>query len=218
MIAPRDVSTPTPAMPTHSSRRPRTLPHTLLVAMLSLGAVSALSTAAQAQSAQKYAFQLAVLSTSIGVGSGATSTQGIGVEPQLRFNRFYVTESFGISLGVGGQYTSHTAGNDELNIRGLFLEPRFVPVLGSSKIFPYLSGRLATLQQTSNFGTSSGGYAFGGGAGLVIKLSARFNLDAGAQLVRQQFSDFSFTDGSAGSFNPFTTYAAKIGFNYGFPR
>jgi len=179
---------------------------------------SALATPILAQSAQKYALQLAVLSTSIGVGTGATSTGGIGFEPQIRFNRLVSREGFAISLGLGGQYTKHSAGGDELNISGVFLEPRFVPVIGSSSIFPYLSGRLALLRQSSNFGTNSGGYAFGAGGGIVIKLSKTVNLDGGAQLVRQKLGDFTFSDGDPGQFNPFTTYAAKVGLNFGFPR
>ena len=70
----------------------------------------------------------------------------------------------------------------------------------------------------SNFGSASSGYAFGGGAGMVIKLTKTINLDAGAALVRQKFGDFTFNDGGEGAFRPFTTYAAKAGINIGFPR
>lgn len=173
----------------------------------------------RAQSAQKYAFQLAALSTTIDVGGGGSGTTGVGIEPQLRFNRLYSTERYALSLGLGAQYTSHASGPDELNLTGVFLEPRFVPVVGSTWVFPYISGRVALMRQSSNFGSASAGSAFGAGAGLVIRLSSTINFDAGAQLLRQQFGDFTFTDdGSPGGFNPFTTYAAKIGLNFGFPR
>lgn len=177
--------------------------------------VASLASIASAQSAQKVSLQLAVLSTSIG-GTGSSSTTGVGVEPQLRF--YLLGERNVISLGIGGQYTSHASGGDKLNIAGAFLEPRYVPAIGSGRVVPYLSGRLALLQQSSNFGSSSSGYAYGAGGGIVVPLSRRVNLDAGAQLVRQKFGDFEFTDGSPGSFNPFTTYAAKIGFNIGLGR
>lgn len=192
----------------------RTCRFALLVTGLAL--VSTVHTV-DAQSAQKYALQFAVLSTSIDVGDGE-AVAGYGVEPQLRFNRFYASEQFAVSVGIGAQYTTHTSGSDELTIAGAFIEPRFVPAVGSSRVFPYVSGRLAFLQQSSNFGSNSTGTAFGAGAGVVIKMTPRLNLDAGAQLVRQQFGDFEFNDGAAGSFNPFTTYAAKIGINFGFPR
>ena len=191
----------------------RTVGALLLNGLLLCGA----SAVSSAQSAQKYALQVAVLGTGIRYGGGTTAN-GVGIEPQLRFNRLLSRERFAISLGIGAQYTSHTAGGDKLNIAGAFLEPRFVPVIGSSRVFPYLSGRLAFLQQSSNFGTESTGLAFGAGGGLVLKLSNSVNLDAGVQLVRQQFGDFEFNDGAAGTFNPFTTYAAKVGLNFGFPR
>ncbi len=178
-----------------------------------------LVTPALAQSAQKYALQIAVLSTSINFGEGSSSISGAGLEPQIRFNRLVSKEGFAISLGLGAQYTKHSSGGEDLNISGVFLEPRFVPIIGSSSVFPYISGRLALLQQSSNFGTSSKGYAYGAGGGIVIKLSKTVNLDAGAQLVRQKFGEFVFNDdGSPAEFNPFTTYAAKIGLNFGFPR
>ncbi len=192
----------------------RTVARAVVASVLAATTVSA----AQAQSAQKYAFQIAALATSINVGSGGSSTSGIGIEPQLRFNRLYSSEKGAVSLGIGGQYTSHKSGSDELNISGVFLEPRFVPVTGSTRLFPYIAGRLALLNQSNNFGTSSGGLAFGGGAGLVVKLSKVINIDAGAALVRQSFSDFKFDDGSTGTFRAFTTYAAKIGVNVGFPK
>ena len=192
----------------------------VLTALLLIGGLAGLHpTVADAQSAQKYAFQAAALTTTIVVGDGSAATSGYGIEPQLRFNRLYATERYGLSLGLGLQYTAHTSGPDELQLSGVFVEPRFVPVIGSSRIFPYLSGRLALMRQTNNFGSASTGTAFGAGAGLVVRLSTRVNLDAGAQLLRQQFGDFTFNDdGSTGVFNPFTSYAAKLGVNIGFPR
>ena len=62
-----------------ASRRRFTLISLFLNSLL----VGGLPTTATAQSAQKYAFQVAALATSIGVGVGGTSTNGIGIEPQL---------------------------------------------------------------------------------------------------------------------------------------
>ena len=181
--------------------------------------VAAASTAVSAQSAQRYALQIAGLATTIGGGDLSEAVRGYGIEPQFRFNRLVSKEGYAISLGLGAQYTKHSTEFENLNISGVFLEPRFVPVIGSSSVFPYLSGRLAFLKQDSNFGSSSTGYAFGAGGGLVIKLTKTVNLDAGAQLVRQKFGEFTFDDdGGAAMFNPLTTYAAKIGLNFGFPR
>ncbi len=105
-----------------------------------------------------------------------------------------------------------------LTIAGLFVEPRWVLPVKSARVAPYLSGRFGYLQQSNNFGSSSSGPGFGAGAGLGIKLGRYTNLDAGFALVRQRFGDFRYDDGEPGTFNPFTTYAAKIGVSRGFPR
>lgn len=198
---------------------PRAFSTSALVAVLLLGAAVSVSRphVVHAQSAQKYAFQVSALSTSIR-GYEGTSIGGVGIEPQLRFNRFLVSETAGVvSLGVGGQYTTHNSGGDELSISGVFLEPRWVPNTSSTRFFPYLAGRVALLRQSNNFGSSSGGAAYGAGAGLAIKVSRTVNLDAGVALVRQQFGDFTFNDNAEGSFLPFNTYAAKFGASFGFP-
>jgi len=186
---------------------------------LALAATVGASFPLVAQSAQDYGVQLAFLATSI--RSEGTTIRGAGVEPQFRINRLYATESFGaLSVGLGAQWTKHSSGGDELTITGLFLEPRWVPATSSSKFFPYLSARLALLHQTSNFGSGSNGSGVGAGAGLAVKLTKTVNLDAGVQVVRQQLGDFEFNSGGGqlvGSFEPFTTYAAKIGLSLGFP-
>lgn len=169
-----------------------------------------------AQSAQPYSIQLAAFFTAI--KGGSETINGIGVEPQLRFNHIYASEGFGaLSLGIGGQYTTHTKGSDKLTITGGFLEPRWVPAFRSNVIAPYVSLRLAVLHLKGEFANvqdgSSGGTGFGAGAGIAAKLSRTVNLDAGVQLVRQAFGDI----GSV-SFQPFTTYAAKIGLSLGFPN
>lgn len=174
----------------------------------------------RAQSAQPYSVQLAVLFTSFKNG-GSSSIAGTGVEPQFRLNRLYSTESFGaLSLGIGGQYTSHSSSGQTLTISGVFLEPRWVPAaIRSNNVAPYLSARLAFLRQSNNFGSSSSGSGFGGGGGLAVKLTKTTNLDAGVQLVRQSFGDFKVNGASqTSSFLPFTTYAAKVGISLGFPR
>ncbi|MEO7962911.1 MAG: hypothetical protein ABIT38_03280 [Gemmatimonadaceae bacterium] len=177
------------------------------------------SSLAVAQSAQPYAFQIAGFSTAVAVGHEAVVTTGYGVEPQLRMNRLYSGERFGaLSLGVGGQWTSHTEASDKMKIIGAFLEPRWVPALGTTHIFPYLSARVAFLRQSSNFGTASTGEAVGGGGGLGIKLTNTMNLDAGAQFISQKFGLFNFSDdGSLGPSTSLSTFAAKVGFSWGFP-
>lgn len=163
---------------------------------------------AHAQSAQPYSLQLAALFNSFEYNG--VSIGGTGVEPQFRFNRLYSTETFGaLSLGIGGQFTSHARAGSKFSVSGLFLEPRWVPAIKSKRVFPYLSARLAALRQTNNFSIpSSSGTGFGAGGGLAIKITKSTNLDAGVQLVRQKL----------GEFDGFTTYTAKAGVSVGFPR
>jgi len=150
---------------------------------------------AHAQGAQKYGLQLSVLSTSIRLGEGNANSGGIGIEPQ--------------------------PGDDEITIAGGFVETRWVPVLPYERFFPYLAGRIAVLNQSNNFGTSSSGLAYGAGGGVAYVVNSRLNIDAGVTLVRQQFGDITFTrSGLSGTaeFPTVTTYAAKIGFSLGFPK
>ena len=197
----------------------RTARRSFRLATVALASALVVGSPLVAQSAQDYGVQVAFLSTAI--RSGGSNIQGAGVEPQFRINRLYSTESFGaLSLGIGGQWTQHSSGGDDLTITGVFLEPRWVPATSSTQFFPYLSARLALLRQSSNFGSGSGGSGFGAGGGLAVKLTKTINLDAGVQIVRQTFGEFTFNSGGGalvGEFEPFTTYAAKIGLSLGFP-
>lgn len=172
----------------------------------------------RAQSAQPFSLQIAALFTTIRASNNGSSVAGAGIEPQLRYNRLLTSEKFGaLSLGIGGQYTTHTKVQDKLKISGLFFEPRWVPVTGSSRIFPYLSARLALLHVTGEFqfaqGGSSGGSGIGAGGGLAVRLTRIANLDAGVQLVQQTFGKIGTV-----TFRPFATYTAKIGITVGFPQ
>ncbi len=180
----------------------------VLAGVLTVTGSAAFVRCAEAQSAQPYSLQFAALFA--GFDNGGANVGGVGVEPQFRLNRLYSTDGFGaLSLGIGGQYTSHSRGGDNLKISGLFFEPRWVPALKSNTIFPYLSARLAFLRQSNNFETpTSSGTGFGAGGGVAIKLTKTINLDAGVQLVRQKL----------GNFDGFTTYTAKVGASVGFPR
>ena len=175
-----------------------------------------LSGTLHAQNAQPYAAQFSALFTTIRAASA--SIGGAGVELQQRFNRLYATEGFGaLSLGLGGQYTTHTRRNDRLGIAGLFVEPRWVPATSFVDVFPYVSARLAVQRMTGEFEFVESGNTFGAaigiGGGLAVKVSRQINIDAGAQLIRQQFGNIGVQP-----FDPFTTYTAKIGVSVGYPR
>lgn len=193
------------------------IPQTLAGAV----ALLLLAQSMDAQGAQKYGFQLSVLGTAIELNG---TSGGVGVEPQFRFNRVMRSPTAGVvSVGLGGQWSTHASGSDEITITGVFVEPRWVPPLPNERFFPYMSGRVAMLNQSNNFATSSSGLAYGVGGGIAYVVTSRLNIDAGVQIVRQQFGDITRTGVGAGAgqvlvFPTVTTYAAKIGFSLGFPQ
>lgn len=169
---------------------------------------------ASAQSAQPYSLQASFLMGSQKIGSG--NVGGAGFEGQLRY-----TPPSPWSLGVGFQYTSHSQGGDEIRIMGGFFEPRYAFDIGSNRIAPYIAGRIALLRQVLTLDEqvglefSSGGTAFGGGAGFLFRLTPSVNVDVGAAFVNQGFRDSS--DGAVEiTFSRFNGYVAKAGFSFGF--
>ncbi len=201
------------SVPDRNLRRSRRA--AVVVAVAATCATALVPRHASAQNAQPYAAQLSAFFTTIRAGN--SNVPGTGVEVQQRLNRLYATEDFGaVSLGMGGQYTVHTKVRDRLRIVGVFIEPRWVPATGSSTVFPYVSARLAIQHITGEFqfaeGGKSLGSAFGAGGGIAVKLTRRINLDAGAQLVRQQFGDIGALPAVAR-----TTYTAKVGVSIGYP-
>jgi hypothetical protein len=170
--------------------------------------------AASAQSAQPWSVQASFLAGSQKIGNSAIS--GIGVEAQFRY-----TPAAAWSVGVGFQYTTHPSGGDTINISGVFLEPRYTIDVGSNRVAPYVAGRIAflheslTLESFPSSDFSSGGFAIGAGAGLLIRASRIVNIDIGAAFVNQSFSDAS-AGGQTATFDAFWAYVAKAGVSIGF--
>ena len=183
--------------------------------LLACGALIVAPTASIAQSAQSTSAQVSVLAGAISFRD--TIQPGFGAEAQLRFNHLHASESGVLSLGIGGQYTHHSfARGQYFNIVGAFLEPRYAFVLSSETFFPYLAGRFAVLQQSSNVLRSTIGFAGGVGGGFGVALGKRVNLDVGVAALLQGFG--SAADAARTKvypFNPFLAYAAKLGMSVG---
>lgn len=176
------------------------------------GAVLVAGSAAplRAQSAQAWSLQ----------ASGLLTTQrwenkninGGGAEGQIRYTS-------GLwSWGFGGQWSTHSSGSDKLTIGGGFVEPRFAIDAGSETFAPYLAGRAAFLTQNLTFARGnahSSGYAFGAGAGTLIKWTSSVNVDLGVALLSQKFSDVNFGNGTALKFDAFVGYVVKAGLSFG---
>jgi hypothetical protein len=173
-------------------------------------ALAGSAVAATAQTARPFSAQASMFWTAQRIT--ATTANGFGTEVQARYSR-------GVgSIGLGYQYTKHVAGQDEVKVSGVFIEPRYTLFVGSPRVIPYLAGRLARLRQTNNFASSSNGYAAGGGGGVIFTLSDRVNLDFGAALLRQSMEDATLPSGLRFNFGSFTGYAAKAGLSIGFGR
>jgi len=168
-------------------------------AVLAALVVALLPRTTAAQSAQRWSLQASGLHVGVYGEAYEGLKAGLGGELQLRFTP-------GVwSFGVGAQASSHgTTGEgfdgQTVMLQGVFVEPRRVIDIGSSRVAPYLSARLAYLQQTIDFTLSDGvttldvsaeasGAQVNGGGGLLMRLSPRVNLDLGATFGVIRFGD-----------------------------
>jgi hypothetical protein len=124
------------------------------------------------------------------------------------------------SFGLGLQGSLHDldlgdGSSEPVTLAGLFVEPRRVFDVGSSSFAPYLSARLAFLQQSidvdvdgTTVSASAAGAQVNGGGGVLFRLSPRVNLDVGATYGLIRFSDVELSvpgfgtatiDGSSGN-------------------
>lgn len=183
---------------------PRSL-HLVGAAVLS----AAMTLPLAAQSAQR----LSVQASGLHVSAYGEAYEGLkaapGAEVQLRFTP-------GVwSFGVGGQISSHSFsdanfGGEKVRLSGVFFEPRRVIDVGSSRVAPYLSARLALLQQSADFVVNNGvdnfdvtakasGTQLNGGGGFLVRLTPRLNLDLGATFGLIKFGDIKVDIPGVGS-------------------
>lgn len=182
-------------------------------ALAAVIAVTALSTPAAAQSAQRWSIQASGLFVGVSGDAYEGLKSGPGGEVQVR-----VTPSLW-SYGAGLQYSTHGidgVSGQNVALTGVFVEPRRVFDVGSPKVAPYVSARLAYLRFSLDFGDvgqmravaganpdvalsaqqaranlvfSASGYQGNIGGGVLIKLSPRVNLDLGATLGTIKFGE-----------------------------
>lgn len=151
---------------------------------------------------------------------------GLGGEFQLRLN------PGPFSLGAGFQITSHSSTSqglaNSMTLTGFFFEPRYAIPIASRIVRPYVAGRLALLQQTTDLEDVTQTYhvkatstAFGGGAGFVARLNNNVSFDLGLALTSANFGTFEYRDSGddsgldAGSG---MVYVVKAGLNIGLGR
>lgn len=176
-------------MPAHRSYRLAAL------CALALAALAALPIAARAQSAQRYSVQ----ASGIFVGTFGEAYDGLkdgaGIEAQFRITPSAWSFGFGLQ-GSSHKFDDVDLGNESVTLAGIFFEPRRVLDVGSSQFAPYVSARVAFLQQSLDLdinGTavsaSASGAQVNGGGGVLVRLSPRVNLDLGATYGLIKFGD-----------------------------
>lgn len=171
--------------------------------VLQLAALSPLA----AQSAQKWSIQ----ASGLYVGMFGKAYEGLKAGPGFEAQVRYTPSVW--SFGFGGQVSQHDFDDPDLHgmkvsLAGAFFEPRRVIDVGSSKAAPYVSARLAFLQQSIDFevdGTtvnaSASGAQVNGGGGVLVRLSPKVNLDLGATFGLIKFSDVKVNIPGEGSVN-----------------
>lgn len=185
----------------------------MVLAAFAVGASSPV--ALVAQSAQPWSVQPSFLAASQDINE--TLVSGVGFEGQVRY-----TPASLWSGGLGVRYSTHSSGDESIDITGLFFEPRYTLDIGSDRAVPYLAGRVSALRQSADLNTSGGlvsvtsnGFGIGAGAGILVRLTDRVNADGGAALVNQGFGD-AREGGVTVSFDRFFGYVAKVGVSIGF--
>jgi opacity protein-like surface antigen len=148
-----------------------------------------------AQSAQPYSLQASGMFNAILGGLFTNLKDGWGAEAQFRYT------PGALSVGAGFQFTYHAleARTEDAILYGGFIEPRYRIYAGSNVVAPYLSARLALLKMSFTGGDLSLSSIFvqlNGGAGLLFRLSSRFNLDLGTSFGYDQLGKGTLTSKS----------------------
>ena len=162
-------------------------------------------TASQAQSAQRYSVQ----ASGLFVGTFGEAYDGLkagpGFEAQFRITPSAWSYGFGIQ-GSTHSFDDTALGSESVTLAGIFFEPRRVIDVGSSQFAPYVSARVAFLQQSLDLtvnGTKitadASGAQFNAGGGVLIRLSPKVNLDLGATYGLIHFGDVKVDIAGAGN-------------------
>jgi hypothetical protein len=181
----------------HTSSTRVTMERYVRAALTALAACVCVQTAF-AQTGQRFSIQGSGLYAGLFGEAFDEIEDGVGGEVQVRYTPGV------ISWGFGLQYTSHnTAGEakdviTKAKLAGVFVEPRYVVDIGSSRLAPYFSGRFAYSQMSLDIVEIPNvtvdideprGPTINGGGGVLIRLSSRANLDIGVTIGYTSFND-----------------------------
>lgn len=163
--------------------------------------VAGLCVASARPASAQVSFDVGALYVSLSGNDFQGVNAGIGLDGQARFP--VGTGTF--SVGVGGQYTTHSVDgiDPNFNVWGIFGEPRYAFPSGASQIKPYVAGRVGYVHSSISSGGNtlgSGGFMFGGGGGIVIGLGG-VNLDIGFLFAAVNFNEQKL-NGTGTGFSP----------------
>ena len=171
-----------------------------------------------AQSAQPLSVQGSLLYNALFGTAFEGIDDGYGAELQARYTPGV------LSIGGGLQFTRHqfadTTGLEgfDIDIWGVFVEPRFVINTGSNAFAPYLSLRIAAswLEMSGEIqgepvDANTEGTTFNGGGGVLFRVGPRVNLDVGATYGRTDWGDFEIEGENAGDLDPGENLIVRVG-------
>jgi hypothetical protein len=151
------------------------------------------SSVASAQSNQRFSLQGSALFANLNGRAYTGLAGGGGGELQVRLT------PGALSVGAGAQRTSHGLAGESsrLILAGAFVEPRYVIATRSQRFAPYVGSRVAVLRQSVDYGKlegSASGLTANLGTGVLIRVSRRFNLEAGGSYGFTRFGDFTLIE------------------------
>jgi hypothetical protein len=156
-----------------------------------------------AQTAQRFSIQGSALYVVPGGSEFADTKAGPGAELQLRANTPIVIGSGVVSIGGGGQFSTHSVEGltDPLYLFGAFVEPRYAFAVGGTALYLSVRAALFRQSQTSQGVTgSANGNQLNAGGGLLMRLSRNVNLDLGATFGVFYFGSYTVTYAEGGGF------------------
>jgi hypothetical protein len=168
------------------------------------------SGSSEAQTAQPLSLHGSAFATQLTI-DGTTTSNGVGGEVQLR----YTPGVF--SIGIGAQLTTHPSlQQGGARLAGVMVEPRLVIDVGSNRFAPYVAARAGYVRVLNLRDANTEGFDAGGGAGFIVPLTGRVNLDIGGALVRSLYeSRVQGQQGTQSTSFQSLNYAAKIGLSMG---
>ena len=175
---------------------------------LAIGLAVLLPASVAAQTSQRLSIQGSALYADLYGDNFFAVAGGYGFELQLRY-----TPS-ALSIGGGVQYTKHNDSQAEadgyegdIELVGVFVEPRYTLVVASDRVAPYIAARFAIAQldlfnrfdDGGELSWTSPGVTLNAGGGLLVRLSPRVNLDIGASAGFTHYRTAEGEDTSTGN-------------------